>query len=177
MIINSVGSTFPGNSGSGQNTGGTSNQSDPAADDSTTSGSDQTGGTEASGSAGSSSNSQGSSGGQAGGQTTGQSAGRASSSGASSQQAAAQTEASTPAAVLSVEAEKPPVDEDALRTQALEAQKRLNTEMLIKSLGAAPETGLSLLSEAETETPVPLAVAAYAENFAPSAADPAKAAA
>ncbi|WP_340161374.1 hypothetical protein [uncultured Hoeflea sp.] len=169
MIINSVGSAFTGNSGSGQNTGGTSNQTDPASEDTTASGSDQSGGSEASGSTGASSGSEESSGGQAGGQ--GGSEAVPSSAGS---QTSSRTDTSTPATILSVEAEKPAVDEDALRTQALEVQKRLNTEMLIKSLGAAPETDLSLLGETETETPVPLAVAAYAENFKP-AADAAKA--
>lgn len=175
MIINSVGSSFTGTSGSSQNTGGTSNQTDPASDDGTTSGSGQAGGTEASGSTGTPSGSQASSG-QAGGQASGQGGSQAASPGVS-RQSLSRTDVSTPAAILSVEAEKPSVDDGTLRSQALEAQKRLNTEMLIKSLGAAAETDLSLLSEAETEAPVPLAVAAYAENFKPSSTDSAKSAA
>ncbi|WP_417412407.1 hypothetical protein [Hoeflea sp.] len=168
MIINSVGAAFAG--GSGQTTGGTSSQTGPAQDDTAASGSGQTGGTEATGS---SSTSSGSSNGQTGSQAGGQST----ASSASSQSAASQTAATAQSAALAVEAGKAPADEDALRTQALEVQKRMNTDMLIRSLGASTGTGLSLLSEAKPETPVPLAVAAYAENFNQSAAGLAKAAA
>lgn len=67
-------------------------------------------------------------------------------------------------------------DEKTLREAALNTQKRMETEMLIKSLSAPPESA-NLLRETETETPVPLAVAAYAENFNQPVTDPAKAAA
>ena len=173
MIINSVGSAFTGSSGSGQNTGGSSNQTDPASEDTTTSGGEQTGGTEASGPAGSSSTSSGSSDGQTGSETGGQ----ATASGASSQSASSETGTSSQVATLAVEAEKAPVDEDTLRTQALDVQKRMNTDMLIRSLGATPDTDLKLLSEPKSDTAVPLAVAAYAENFAPSAIEAGKTAA
>lgn len=173
MIINSVGSAFAGNTGSGQNTGGTSNQTDPASEDTTPSGSEQTGGTEASGSTSSSSTSSGSSNGQTGSQTGGQ----ATAAGVSGQSASSEIGTISQAATLAVEVEKAPVDEDALRTQALDVQKRMNTDMLIRSLGAAVKTDLGLLSDTETETPVPLAVAAYAENFNQPVTDPAKAAA
>jgi hypothetical protein len=78
-------------------------------------------------------------------------------------------------ATLSAETEKTPVDEDALRTQALEVQKRMNTDMMIRSLGASTGTGLSLLSGSKAEAPAPLAVAAYAENFNRDVTDPAEA--
>lgn len=167
MIINSVGAAFAG--GSGQNTGGTSSQTDPAQEDTAASGSGQTGGTAATGS---SSTSLGSSNGQTGSQAGGQS-----TASSASQSAASQTAATAQSAALAVETGKAPSDEDALRTQALEVQKRMNTDMLIRSLGASTGTDLSLLSEAEPEAPVPLAVAAYAENFNQSAVGPAKAAA
>ena len=167
MILNSVSPTFSGNSGSSQGANGSSNQSDPASEDTSASGSDQTDGAEASGSTGSSNASSGSSDSQTGSQTSGQST----ASNASNQAATPSSGTSTQTVMLTDEAPKAATDVNALRTEALEVQKRFNTEMLIKSLGAAPETDLSLLGEAESETAVPLAVAAYAENFAPSAAE------
>ena len=173
MIISSVGPTFSGNSSSSQGANGSSNQTGSASEDTAASGSDQTEGTQGSGSTGSSNASSGSSDGQTGNQAGGQSTASNSSSqtAASSQETAAQT------ITLTDDAPKAPTDVSALRREALEVQKRLNTEMLIKSLGAAPETDHSLLGDAESEPAVPLAVAAYAENFAPSATQTGKAAA
>tara|TARA_R110000850_G_scaffold39212_3_gene101925 strand:+ start:545 stop:1033 length:489 start_codon:yes stop_codon:yes gene_type:complete len=162
MIFNSVGSAFAG--GAGQNTGGTSSQTETASE--SESNGDQTGSTVASDPTGASSASSGSSNGQTGGQ-----------SGASGQLASPKTATGAQTAAIPVDAAKAPINEDALRTQALDVQKRMNTDMLIRSLGSEVNTGLSLLSEAESETPVPLAVAAYAENFNEPVTDPAKAAA
>jgi len=163
MIFNSVGSAFAG--GGGQNMGGTSSQPDPASESESSGG--QTGGTSASASTGTSSASSGSSNGQTGGQP-----------GASGQTASLKTDTKAQAAAIPAEEAKAPIDEDALRTQALAVQKRMNTDLLIRSLGAAPDTGLGLPGDTgtETTTPVPLAALAYAENFNQSAADPAKAA-
>ena len=169
MIINSIGSAFSGNSGSSQGANGSSNQSDAAPEDTSASGSDQTDATQASGSTGSSNTASGSSGTQAGAQSA--------ASNSSSRAAAAENGTGTQSATLIDDTPKAPTDINALRREALEVQKRLNTEMLIKSLGAAPETDLSLLGDAESEPAVPLAVAAYAENFAPSATETGKTAA
>lgn len=163
MIINSVGSTFSGNSSSSQASNGTSGQSDPASEDTAASGSNPAGDTEASGSTGSSSAASGASGAQTGGQSA--------ASNTSSQSAASRIDPNARSATPNEDVPQTPTDINALRTEALEVQKRLNTEMLIKSLGAAPDTDLSLLDDGESEAAVPLAVAAYAENFASSASE------
>lgn len=161
MIISSIGSSFSGNSGSSQGANGSSNQSDPASEDTSTSGSTPSDGTGSSAATGSSNASSGSSSGQTGGQST--------ASNTSSQSAASNNDASTQPTVLVDETPDAPSDVNALRNQALTVQKQLNTEMLIKSLGATVEADTTLLSEPESDVAVPLAVAAYAENFLPSA--------
>lgn len=175
MIIGSIGSTFPsGSSGSTTEQQSAPSGSTTSSSSNETSGSTQTSGTSAgststdSGSTSTSSGGSSSGGASSGSTSTGSSSTPSSAASANASQRGAVAPAGNAFAAAEDPVSAPPQTETQLREAAISAQKRLNLDMMIRSLGTAPATASSLLGNTGEDQGTPLAVSAYAENLGPT---------